>query len=121
MRPKIRATIVCIRKAKVLLVSRDGVRWALPGGRPDKGELLLDAATRELAEETGMKAKSLRFRHQFLGSTTVHHVFEATVSKSAEPRACNEIKLCAWFSPIDLEGMATSPTTKQIVAEALNA
>lgn len=119
MRPKIRATVVCVRGDKVLLVSKDGVRWALPGGRPDEHEVLADTAARELLEETAMKAKTLDFQSQYLGSTTVHHVFKATVSKSAEPRPNNEIKACSWFAWGKLDQLEASLTTKRIVAEVV--
>lgn len=119
MRPKIRATVVCIRSDRVLLVSKDAKRWALPGGRPDKKELLADTALRELVEETGLRAKTLSFRAQFLGATTVHHVFEARVGNSAEARPCNEIKVCQWVAWDELDQFGVSLTTKQIIAQTL--
>ena len=119
MRPKIRATVVCVRGDSVLLVSKDGTRWALPGGRPDTREILADTAARELQEETTLKVKTLAFHAQFLGATTVHHVFKATVSKSAAPRPGNEIKACRWFVLDELAQLVISPTTKRIVEEAL--
>ncbi|WP_423194641.1 NUDIX hydrolase [Cupriavidus sp. H18C2] len=119
MRPKIRATIVCVRGGRVLLVSKDGTRWALPGGRPNPKEVLADTAAREMLEETALKVKKLVFMSQFLGATTVHHVFLAAVSKSIEPRPCNEIKACRWFALDELDQLNISLTTKRIVSEAL--
>lgn len=58
---KERATIVCRRGDQVLLVARDRSRWALPGGTIKRLESPLDAARRELAEETAIEALELHF------------------------------------------------------------
>ena len=46
----------------VLLVAnrrRHGrIRWSLPGGRVDRGEMPLEALTREVMEETGLEVKN---------------------------------------------------------------
>lgn len=101
----------------MLLVSKDGVRWSLPGGRPDSQESLVDTARRELREETALEAKSLTNAFQFIGATTVHHVFAATVGKSASPKPRNEIKHLQWMRRDLLEGLTTSPTTRAIVSQ----
>lgn len=117
IKPKVRATVICVREGQVLLVSKDGVRWSLPGGRPDTQESLVDTARRELREETALDAKSMINAFQFIGATTVHHVFAATVGKSSTPKPRNEIKYLQWTSQDLLDGLATSPTTRAIVLQ----
>lgn len=58
------ADVVCIREGAnptVLLIRRKWApfegQWALPGGHVDKGETALQAAVRELLEETGVEVR----------------------------------------------------------------
>ena len=63
--PKLAALAVVIRDDHVLLVQRrnepDAGLWGFPGGHVELGETALDAAARELLEETGVAAKPLRY------------------------------------------------------------
>jgi 8-oxo-dGTP diphosphatase len=53
--------VVCLRGEEVLLIRRGRPpkqgEWSLPGGRIEPGERAMDAALRELREETGVEAE----------------------------------------------------------------
>ena len=55
--------VVCLRDGEVLLIRRGREprmgEWSLPGGRIEPGERAVDAALRELREETGVEAEIL--------------------------------------------------------------
>ena len=55
--------VVCLRGNEVLLIRRGTPprigEWSLPGGRIEPGERAIDAALRELGEETGVEARIL--------------------------------------------------------------
>ncbi|PFH30324.1 MULTISPECIES: NUDIX hydrolase [Burkholderia] len=112
---KERATVLCYRDEQVLLVARASSRWALPGGTIKRGETPLEAAHRELQEETGMTGQDLVYSMQFTGLAKIHHVFFAEVGPDHIPQASNEIEKCRWF-PIDsVDELRASIPTKRIV------
>lgn len=62
--------IVVRDDGKMLLIKRNG-RWDLPKGKVENGETLLQAALREVEEETGIKCLSITNTHAF----KTYHIF----------------------------------------------
>lgn len=65
---------------RILLVENRGGLVLLPGGGIDQHESRLQAAARELAEETGLIADSLVFLFDHQSLTNCHNVFWAIAS-----------------------------------------
>jgi 8-oxo-dGTP diphosphatase len=112
---KERATIICWQHGKVLLVERGRARWSLPGGTIRRDESVVDAAKRELVEETTLAVDDLEFQFQFGGLNKRHYVFVAELLDDAKPRPSNEILRCRWFRPRKVSTLATSVPTREIV------
>jgi len=95
---------------RVLLIRRKSDpfagKWAFPGGFVDENERLIDAARRELKEETGLDVADLE-QLQTFGDPgrdprgwTVSVVFLGRVSPGLNPTAADDAAGVDWF-PID--------------------
>lgn len=62
----------------VIIVSKDGNTWQLPGGKPEVSETYLQAAIREVSEETGLDISTQQDALQFIGYQVVTEPGEAT-------------------------------------------
>ena len=81
-----RGTAIVIRHGKILLVRDNGRhKFSLPGGEINKGEPTVSAAARELYEELGLHATSVRRLREcdFKGSTSHDKVCQ--IEASGEP------------------------------------
>lgn len=102
---------------RVLLIRRRhdpfAGRWALPGGFVDENERLIDAAQRELREETGLEHADLEQLHTFGDpgrdprGWTVSVAYLARVAPSLlHPVAADDAEAVGWFSLTDLPSLA---------------
>lgn len=112
---KKRATVVCRRGKRILLVARSESKWALPGGILKRGEHRTDAALRELKEETRLTGKSAKHLFDFRGKQKHHHVFSCEISRQAKARPSSEISRCRWVHLDDIPRLITSGPTNDIL------
>ena len=112
---KDRATVLCFRDDRILLVTRERSRWALPGGRIRRDEAPHEAALRELEEETTLVADELMYLFQFNGFNTQHHVFFADLGPHVTAQPSNEIARCRWFTLVKIATLSASVPTRGIV------
>lgn len=118
---KERATILCCRHGKILLVDRGRSRWALPGGAIRRKEAPGDAALRELLEETSLVVSNVQYVFQFVGLNKRHHVFLSVLGDDLQARPANGIVRCCWIRPDEIVRFAASVPTREIVALLLGA
>jgi ADP-ribose pyrophosphatase YjhB (NUDIX family) len=96
---KERATVVCRQQDKILLVTRGRSRWSLPGGTIRRSESPVEAARRELIEETALAVDGFTFLFEFGGLTKRHHVFLVDLAGGRAPTASTRYPGAAGFGP----------------------
>ncbi|EPJ8753180.1 TPA: NUDIX domain-containing protein [Pseudomonas putida] len=95
-RIKSRATIICLRSGRVLLVRKKGGKWNFPGGLIEPGESPHAAAARELREETSIEGHGLLSLCSIRVGSVVHHIFTTRFHENEKPVADHEIVACKW-------------------------
>ena len=107
---EVAAVVIRNPQGHVLTVrKKSSTKYQLPGGKPEAGEALVDAALREVAEEVGLTldAESLNKLGTFdapaanePGEVVVGTIFTCTRTVTAdEPHAAAEIGDTAWVNP----------------------
>jgi len=108
------AVILVLRKGKNLLVARRALPPAvgehcLPGGFIDLGESPEEAAARELLEETGLKAESIRLLGAERDATdygsVVLYIYEVE-SWEGEPHPSDDVSELEWMNVQDIPPLA---------------
>lgn len=95
-------------RERVLLTEDEGKPgWKLPGGEAKKGELLLEAAKREVKEETGLMVDPTGFvsLQDYINEKKEHRLrFYITAKLIGGRKKANigEVKKIKWFSKEDL-------------------
>ena len=109
--PKVAAVTIISRDGKVLLVRRANQPgyglWSVPGGYVDRGEVVEEAAVREVREETGLEVKIDRLLGLYseAGKPVIVAAF-AGHELGGELKPGSEALDAGFFAPDDLPTMA---------------
>ena len=116
---------VVVRDGALLMVRRgrepaEGL-WSLPGGRLEHGESLVEAAAREVLEETGLEVRVSDLLGVYEAVGDIHYVvldyIGEVLDAAAEPRAGEDAAEARW---VPLEEISTLDCTPRL-AETLTA
>lgn len=126
------AIAMVARDGKVLLVRRGKGTgtdpWGFPGGLIEVGETVLDAAMRELAEETGIQARAEQVVEVWdmivrdaVGRVKTHFILNAVRMHwlAGEPVAASDASAAGWFSLDDIAAMPCHPNLPRLAAALL--
>ena len=118
---RLAVSVVVFKSSRFLLVQRGREpgrgMYAFPGGRVEKGESLESAARRELREETGLDAGTLRPVRQVTidGSQGrfLLHVFQAD-SVTGVLAAGDDALMAGWYSLADMDALAVPQSVRDV-------
>ena len=126
--PRLGAIAVVLHKERFLLVKRRNApnagTWGFPGGHVELGETALQAAARELAEETGVIATPERYLTNIDviapgddGRIAVHYLLAAVVCRYVygEPQAADDAEEAGWFTPDQIRTLHQSPNVQTVI------
>ena len=129
MEPKLGAIAVVRHEGRFLLVKRakepNANTWGFPGGHVELGETALDAAVRELAEETGVRARAQHYltnvdviTRDAQGAVLFHYLLAVVVCtyETGTPRAADDALDAGWFSMDEAGALQQSPNVHHVMS-----
>jgi ADP-ribose pyrophosphatase YjhB (NUDIX family) len=128
MHPKLGAIAVVFHENHLLLVKRkkepNAGTWGFPGGHVELGETALEAAARELCEETGVIGTPQRYltnidaiTHDQAGAIQFHFLLAAVLCtyESGTPLAADDVSDAGWFTVDEAASLQQSPNVQTII------
>ncbi|WP_299811282.1 NUDIX hydrolase [uncultured Roseibium sp.] len=131
--PRVGVSVLCHRNGLVLLIKRGRApykdHWSLPGGLVELGETLLEAAERELMEETGVTARLGKPAETFDsiqrdadGTVSAHFILTVFCGtyQSGSAKPGDDAAALEWVAPDRLDERLTTPGTPERVRRLLD-
>lgn len=112
-----------IGKIAVVHRRRYGGEIGLPKGKLKKGETKLDAALREVEEETGLRLKlreavgETKYTVDGKPKTVAYFMMEAAEDVAAKPQDTGEIEAVQWLTPKEALRALTHDDDRRLVAK----
>ncbi|MEO1638473.1 MAG: NUDIX hydrolase [Pseudomonadota bacterium] len=126
--PRLGAIAVVPHQGRLVLVKRrkapNANTWGFPGGHVELGETALEAAVRELHEETGVVAHARRYltnidaiTRDADGAVQFHYLLAVVLCDyvSGTPHAADDVSDAGWFTPAEAAGLAQSPNLQTVI------
>jgi 8-oxo-dGTP diphosphatase len=125
-------SVAVLRGKTVLLVKRarppsQGF-YAYPGGKVEQGETLLEAAARELKEETGLEATDYRqLREIHIDGRAENHAVDymltvfGAIYAGGEPQASDDAETAAFYTLAEMAKMPLAGDVFAVAVELLGA
>lgn len=126
--PRLGAIAVVYHEGQFLLVKRkkepNANTWGFPGGHVELGETALDAAVRELHEETGVIGRAERYLTNIDaitrdgdGAVVFHYLLAVVACDYIEgmPVAADDVSDAGWFTRVEADALPQSPNLKTVM------
>lgn len=132
--PTVGVGVVILNEADEVLLIQRGTEpnigmWTIPGGRQEPGETLIEAAHREIYEETGVQISMPKLidvvdliRHDDNGTLLRHYALIDYAARyiSGDPRPADDAAAVAWVPVAEIQAHISWTETLRIIHEAIS-
>lgn len=126
-RPKVGSAVLVVKDGKILLGERNKKNakgyWVLPGGGVRWGETIMEAAVREIKEETNLDIELVKFicYKEIMNLPENYHTitfYHLARPKDTEIKVSDDLSKAGFFPIEEIKKMKTADTVEIILKEA---